>query len=204
MALSKPFAAPNGAAVTYHRVIKAEISATGTEITVQSWPDEAAFLAGRPPLWNSRIKDESAQNILPDLEANLILGAGDFGGATMLVDSGTDVEQARHRRWAAIKAQRESLDNQPIEHADFRIDADATSRVDIMGAVMAMQMGGGASRPWRCSDNVMRELTLDDLVQIGQAIAARRQALIETSDALYQQLQAAGTAEAVAAVVWPA
>lgn len=202
MPFIKTITAPNGATLTFHRVSRAQIKPDGVTFNVHSWPDEAAFLAGLAPLWDESMVAAMDETVLLQLEAGVIAGQGQYAGATP-VTAGGDVDQARERRWAAIKAQREALDNQPIAHAGFEVDADATSRVDIMGAVMAMQMGGGTSRPWRCSDNVMRDLTLDDLVQIGQAIAARRQMLIETSDALYQQMQAAATAEDVSAVVWP-
>lgn len=208
MPLLKTITAPNGATLTYHRVSRAEVTPSGTEATVQSWPDEAAFLAGRPPLWNSRINDGLAPALLGQLEAALMTGAGDFGGATPLSDSGSDLEQARQRQWAEIKARRAQLDNEPIgvtvAATDIELDADQSSRIDLMGAVLAMQTSGQASRLWRCADNQMRELTLADLITVGQAIAARRQQLIETSDALWQQIQVAENAAAVLAIVWPA
>jgi hypothetical protein len=113
------------------------------------------------------------------------------------------VDEARADRWAAIKERRHELDNAPFQHGGFSVDADVGSRTDVMGALMAMQLTGQTSRLWRCADNIMRELTLADLIAIGTGIAARRQALIETSDALYQQMQTAQTAEAVNAVGWP-
>jgi hypothetical protein len=111
--------------------------------------------------------------------------------------------QARDERWSAIKAQRAALGFQPVPLRDFALDADAASRLDVMGAVMAMQVSGDTSRLWRCSDNAMRELTLADLLTVGAAIAARRQALIEASDTLFQQIQTAETNAEVDAVAWP-
>ena len=114
-----------------------------------------------------------------------------------------DLEERRAARWASLKAYRQELDEQPIAVGDFAIDGDAQSRQDIMGAVMAMQLTGQTERPWRCADNVMRPLTFADLVAAGTAIAARRQHLIEVSDQLWQQLQAAATVAEVDAVTWP-
>lgn len=210
MPLLKTITAPNGATLTYHRVSRAEVTPSGTEATVQSWPDEAAFLAGRPPLWNSRINDGLAPALLGQLEAALMIGDGDFGGATPISDSGADLEKSRQRQWAEIKARRAQLDNEPIgvavDAAEIQLDADQSSRIDLMGAVMVMQaagLGAESMRAWRCADNVMRNLTLADMLAAGAAIAARRQHLIETSDALWQQLQAAETVAAVLAVTWP-
>ena len=126
-----------------------------------------------------------------------------WNGTTAVWADLRSVETARLEQWTSIKQAREELDNAPITHGAFQVDADAHSRVDIMGAIMAMQLGGPSTRLWRCSDNVMRELSLADLVAIGQAIAVRRQSLIETSDALWQQLGAATTVAQVEAVVWP-
>jgi hypothetical protein len=113
------------------------------------------------------------------------------------------LDELRAARWATIKAQREALDNTPIALRDFEIDADASSRFDVMGALMAMQLTLATTRLWRCTDNVMRELTLTDLVAVGTGIASRRQGLIETSDALWQQLLAATTAAQIDAINWP-
>jgi hypothetical protein len=115
------------------------------------------------------------------------------------------IEQVRAERWEAIKAQRERLHDEQIvvPSQAFSLDADAPSRLDLLGAIAAMQASGDSSRRWRCADNVMRELTLADLLAVGGAIAARRQTLIEISDGLYQQIQAAQTAAQVLAVMWP-
>lgn len=113
------------------------------------------------------------------------------------------LEQVKAARWTELKAQRQALDEAPIPVQGFAIDADLQSRTDVMGAILAMQLNGQTSRLWRCSDNVMRELSFADIVAAGTAIAARRQSLIETSDQLYQQIQDAEDAAAVEGVVWP-
>lgn len=113
------------------------------------------------------------------------------------------LEEIKAQRWASIKAHRDTLDFAPYPHGAFEIDADASSRIDLMGAIMSMQITGMASRDWRCADNVMRTLTLAEIVGVGTGIAARRQVLIETSDALYKAIQAATTPEQVAAITWP-
>lgn len=113
------------------------------------------------------------------------------------------LDQVRAAKWEEIKAHRQALYNSPISVEGIKIDADDNSRMDIMGAIMAMQLSGGGSRMWRCSDNVMRELTLAQIIGAGMAIASRRQALIEISDSLYQQIQSATTVADVNAVVWP-
>lgn len=114
------------------------------------------------------------------------------------------VEEARAARWAEIKAHRAALDTAPIEVDGIRIDADERSRIDVMGAVVAMQLTGETFRAWRCSDNVMRVLTADQIQRAGIAIANRRQELIEISDGLARQIEAAASADEVRTVDWPA
>lgn len=113
------------------------------------------------------------------------------------------IEAVRAEQWAAIKAHRAELDAQPVEVDGVQLDGDERSRIDILGAVVAMQIKGETSRAWRCSDNAMRLLTLEQIQQAGIAIADRRQALIETSDALFQQIAQAQTSEEVRAIFWP-
>lgn len=113
------------------------------------------------------------------------------------------VEQCRADRWDEIKAQRDLLDWAPIEVATgVLLDADTQAKQDLMGAIMAMQLTGATSRAWRCADNVMRELTMAQIVSAGVAVANRRSALIATSDALYQALEAATSQEEIAAIGW--
>lgn len=108
----------------------------------------------------------------------------------------------RDRQWTAIKACREAAESLPVAVDGIELDADAKSMQRIDSAVRAMERRGDASKNWRCADNVMRELTLQQLVAAGLAVDARRQVLVERSDALYQQLRAASTAAEIAAVVW--
>lgn len=114
------------------------------------------------------------------------------------------LEDFKISQWEAIKTERQFRDELPIAVDTFELDADAASRMDLMGAIMAMQLLSETTREWRCADNVMRTLTFTQIVSAGTGIANRRQSLIETSDILYQQIQAAETVEEVLAVAWPA
>lgn len=112
--------------------------------------------------------------------------------------------QCRADRWAELKAHRLELDVAPIEVAEgIMIDADMQARSDIMGAIMTMQLTGTTTREWRCVDNVMRWLTLAQIISAGVAVATRRSTLIKTSDTVFQALEAASTLEEVYAVTWP-
>lgn len=205
MPFTKTFTAPNGAVLTYHRVGKAEVFPDNASFWIQSWVDEQAFLDGKPPLYNTPMQINSVLTLLAQLETSVVEGDNPFGGATIVSAAGADIEQLRRRQWAAIKDSRDKLDNKPIPvpGADFSLDGDQSSRIDIMGGIMSMQASGVETIEWRCADNVMRSLTLQQLTASGTAIAARRAMLIGISDPLYQQLQAAGTAAEIEAIIWP-
>lgn len=202
MPILKSFIAPNGVTVTYHRLGQVEGRFPDLVAQVHSWVDRDAFLQGMPPAFVSYAPFNAEAWAVQVEQA--ALGLPDFTGGTLSAETGGDLEAERVRRWAAIKAERDRRDFGPIAFGEFEVDADQQSRMDIMGALMSMQITGQASRLWRCADNMMRPLTAAELGAVGAAIAARRQALIETSDTLYQQIEAALTSEAVQAVTWPA
>jgi hypothetical protein len=202
MPILKSFTAPNGVPVSYHRLGQVEGRLPDLTVQVHSYVDREAFLAGKPPAFAHYLPFDA--RLLVEMFEQAALGLEALAGGAVEVDGAVEVEAAQARRWAKLKAERDARDFAPVAHGDFEVDADQQSRIDIMGAVMSMQAGGQSARLWRCADNVMRELTLADLLAIGTAIAARRQQLVETSDQLYQQLQAAETVEAVEAVAWTA
>ena len=216
MPIIKSTQTPGGAAIGYHVATRVEAqtldAAQVLMVQVSSWPSAEAYdlAGGKAATWNdwhpvdfAALAGAASLGLGPACEQALAASANSSLAGGIVSAQRDGLEGARARQWANIKQQRELLDAAPVDHDGYQVDADDSSRLDIMGAVMAMQANGQASRLWRCSDNVMRELLLADLLAIGQAIAARRQQLIETSDELYQQLQAAATAELVAAVVWP-
>lgn len=72
----------------------------------------------------------------------------------------------------------------------------------IMGAIMGMQLRGESSKYWRCADNVMRELTLEQLIEIGGLIDTRTQDQINSTAVLWSAMVAATTVEQVKAITW--
>lgn len=216
MPISKTLQTPGGATIGFHVAQRIEAqtldAAQVLMVMVASWPSAEAYdLAdGKAPTWNdwhpvpfASIAQGAAAGLAHAAEQALVSSTQTPFAAGVLEPARDGLAGVKARRWSNIKMQRDLLDNAPITHGDFELDADASSRMDLMGAVMSMQITGQASRLWRCTDNVMRELTLSDLLAVGTSIAARRQALIETSDALYQLIQAAETVEQVEAICWP-
>lgn len=209
MTILHTMTAPTGAPCAAFRVLGFEFAPHESDllkIRVGGWAKELDA-ADTVPLYNWFITIQmSALNTtqpIQSLETALTLVAGSPWEGGTVVPTMAPLEEAKVRRWALIKLQREERDNSPIPHNGFEVDADASSRLDILGAITAMQLGGATSRLWRCTDNVMRELTLADISAIGQAIAARRQALIETSAGLYHAIQAAQTVAQLEVISWP-
>lgn len=216
MPIVKSLKTPGGATIAFHcaQRVEAQVqdSAQVLMVSVASWPSVEDYDAaqGKSATWVdwhavpfTAVATGAAEGLPAALEQALIGDASSvfYGGSFAAPHD--DLPGAKARQWANVKQQRDMLDRAPVTLRDFQVDADESSRIDLMGALMAMQLSGQASRLWRCSDNVMRELTTADLGAIGQAIASRRQSLIEISDTLYQQIQAAQTVEDVLAVVWP-
>jgi hypothetical protein len=215
MSIIANITSPFGATLGHHEIARIEGKLTDAflSLIVHSWPtmEDCASHGGNGAtyVWPVSIPVENVLGgtgtLLQRCEDAVIAfddPANPFqGGAS--APSITDVASAKLVRWANIKQTRTMKDEAPIEYGDFSIDADRQSRQDIMGAIMAMQLSSQTSRLWRCSDNTMRELELVDLINIGTAIADRRQELIEISDGLNQELLGADTLEEVLAVVWP-
>jgi hypothetical protein len=210
MSIIHTITAPNGAPCGYFRVMGFEFRPRDSDqlkVQVGGWVAEADAVGGALPVFNWYVElNPAALNVaqpIQSLEAALTTVADSPWLGGTVVPASTPLEEAKVRRWALIKQQREERDNSPIPHNGFEVDADASSRLDILGAITAMQLGGATSRLWRCTDNVMRELTLADISAIGQAIAARRQALIEASAAFYHAIQAAQTVAQLEVISWP-
>lgn len=192
----------DGVNVGYFRVNHVRVNVTDETavVGVVGWVNEVSAVAGETSIWGTHTTVPLVA--LADLDG-ILLAMPEFVGASRVGTTGAAIDAAKRRRWALFKARRQELDESPMPLRDFHVDADASSRQDLMGAIMAMQLTGETSRVWRCSDNVMRELSFSDIVTVGVGIAARRQTLIETSDTLYQQIQSATTVEEVEAVTWP-
>ena len=125
------------------------------------------------------------------------------GGLVEYQDPRT-LDQIKAEKWAELKAHRSALDYLPITVDGIELDTTDLARVDFLGAILSMQITGQTARPWRCTDNVMRDLTLAQIIQAGVAISDRRADLIGISDALYQAIHAANaTAADISAIVWP-
>jgi len=203
MAIFFQTATPGGVLCGYHRVVKAEADFETKNLTaiVQSWPGREAFLLNAvPEHWSFELSFES----FPGVEDALAAAPSCcLYGGQVVVDGSATMDAARATRRAELKRQREVLDTAPMIVDGIAVDADTTARLDILGALMEMQSKGKTEKAWRCADNVMRVLTLDQIMRAGVAVVARRQWLIDQTNLLEQALATAVDVDAVSAVAWP-
>lgn len=161
----------------------------GQHEALQGWISNGAFVAYSPA-------QQAAKAARPSF-----MHRWDNAGMSW-VDT-RDLAALKAARWAAIKGEREALMNAPIQSGGLVFDADAKARENVMGAVIEMQATGTLARRWTLADNTRAEVSLADLVALGSAIAARTELLQNQSQDLREAIEAAGSAQAIAAVHWP-
>lgn len=213
MPISKNFMTGNGLS-TFHRVAKATLKLEGLELEVRSYPDESkgvdAFL-----LWQEYPKLPITALDVNDpygsLERALTVTEGNpfFGGTYLPEKVEGDLESLKARKWAEIKSARGAQ-----EAAGFTVegvgtfDSDADSRARIVGAVTAAKIAQDAGQPytiaWTLADNSTADLDAAGIIAVGSALLAHIDAIHQRSRALREQIDAAQTLQAIAAVHWDA
>jgi hypothetical protein len=201
MALIKNITTPNGVTTTYHRVENLEGKFPDLVICVRSYISSEKFLEGKAAQWTWYIPLD-ATNLLVGFEA-VIQNNEAFIGAISILDTGNQLDSLKARKVMSFKAIRDQYDYAPISYADFFIDSTERSVIDIMGSVMKMQAKNLTTIDWRCSDNVWRTLTIQDLIEIGSSMADRRAALIRINGELVDDIEAATTEQEVNAINFP-
>jgi len=136
------------------------------------------------------------------------LPAGVPADLAMVAADGTitaDLEAARARRWAAIKAEREQrLRVAPTSGGP--LDVDETGRSNILGMVQALELLGPAMEEpivWKRADNVLGYYTRQQFKSVALEALAHIQAVYATSFALEAAINAATSLTAIEEVAWP-
>lgn len=142
------------------------------------------------------------------LERALIAAPGDFSGGTYTPkEVVSTLDDAKAAKWSEIKAERDRLEGGGFDLAGVgRFDSDAESRARIVGAAMAGKIARDAAQPysinWTLADNTTVTLDADGVINVGFALLSHVDGIHQRSRALYAQIQAAQTAEVVAAIRW--
>lgn len=106
-------------------------------------------------------------------------------------------------RWAAIKVARDAAEFGGFTWDGSAFDSDLTSQSRIQGAVQLSNLDPtGFSLVWTLADNSTRTLNAVQMQQVGVALAQHVDTQHTKARTLRAQIEAATTAEQVAAVEW--
>ena len=211
MPLLKPIPTPNGITAA-HRIVKTELTGTTLRLQVHMYPsldkaEDAHLLWQEYPELPLAALD--VQDPVGSLERALAAQPdGLFAGATYVADAAVDdIETARARKWADIKAERDRLECGGFDMPGIgRFDSDADSRARIVGAVTAAKIAKDASQPfiveWTLADNSTAMLDADQVISVGFAMLTHTTSTHEKGRNLRSAIVAAEDAESLDAITW--
>lgn len=214
MALSKQMNAPNGASVSYHKVVKIEVSGdmTMATVTVGSWRDQTSFYAGDPQVWNFYVAVEigllTGATPLVDRVEQALLSTQEFTSAGIVSEAiGADVAAARVRKNSEINAWRWEANNTFFMFNGKQIACDQLSRSDITGVSNEVSLTGllPASFPgaWKAMDNTYVQISdVATWTQFVKAMVAQGTANFVKAQQLKAMAAAATTVEQVESINW--
>lgn len=131
------------------------------------------------------------------------------GRALVFVDTRT-LAAKKLDKWAQVKAERSRREVATFSCAGLTYDCNvkaitgsALSAVIAKNAIIGQIIGPPWAQTWVLADNSVTTLNADQMIAVGQACKDYIAGLWATSQSLRDQINAAQTAEAVAAVTWP-
>ena len=142
------------------------------------------------------------------VEKALIAASEKFeGGAYVPLDEVTSLETAKALKWEQIKAQRTALEEGGFDIAGVgRFDSNKESQSKILGASLSAKIASDSGQPyevnWTLTDNTVALLDAAAMIDVGFKLLAHLDAAHQRSRALYTEIQAAETVEAVNAITW--
>lgn len=145
-------------------------------------------------------KEYTASAIWCNENGATIEDKGDFFEVVAI--PGPSLDEVKADKIAALKAKRDAAEIEPIEHNGNRFDYDEQARDRLAIARQAIEDGATDSIVWTTADNTRVSLVLADFKGIVIAAALRSNALHVKYNELKSWVQAAETADDVAAVVW--
>ena len=211
MPILKPIPTPNGITAA-HRIVKTELTGTTLRLQVHMYPsldkaEDAHLLWQEYPELPLAALD--VQGPVGSLERALAAQPdGLFAGATYVADAAVDdIETARARKWADIKAERDRLECGGFDMPGIgRFDSDADSRARILGAVTAAKIAQDAGQPfnveWTLADNTAVMLDADQVISVGFAMLTHTTSTHEKGRNLRSAIVAAEDAESLDAITW--
>lgn len=122
-------------------------------------------------------------------------------GATTTAPEKT-LDELKADKLAALKAERDAKEVEPIEYNGHLYDYDEKARDRINAAIIALELAGTeAALEWTCADNTDATVTAADLKNIIAAVAVRSNALHVAYRTAKAAVEAAETKEDLEAIV---
>lgn len=213
MPILKSITLPNHAVGEFHvaRRLEVDFVKSIAMLSVLSYPNEAAYLAGAGPIYTTPVLVPATACAAPLLaSAEVWLTAVEesiFAGGVITTDQAQGLEAMKMRQWDQIKVARDAALAGGMAFDGSMFDSDPVSISRITGAAMLAMMAVSAATPykvtWVLADNTTRELDAAETMALGAAAGAHVQAVIDQGQALRGELEAATTIGQVAAVAWP-
>lgn len=225
MPLQKDITMPNGLTVGFHKVLKLETEGNNLLIHVGSWKDEAHYMSGVQPVWNSR-EAVVTPNEFMDLVGELLQGTPTFLGSTEVPDGLEGIEAVKLKKWIQIKNLRNAKEYSAVTTDKGQFDADPDSQRRIIGAgvlsivermqwlTQAVQQIAQSANvtlsdipttetEWTRYDNSIVNLSPDDLLTLGYAMGLQIKQVHAEGRIVRNQIEQAQTSSEVQAVQWP-
>lgn len=206
----KTITAASGVPLNYHVVQSADINFTAGKavVRVNAWAHQEAYDRGAP-LGHVEFVSIDLMDVVR-AEATLITQAnGLFEGGTVVPDSKDSLEAVRTRQWASLKATRDFFINAPLETPYGVLDGDRAAReavaqaLALMGEQIRLDATVNPSLEFTRADNSVVSLNRAQLSEIALLMGQRVQEVRAVATGLRQQLEQAGSIEAVQGIVWP-
>ena len=103
---------------------------------------------------------------------------GAFPENAVFVAPAKTLDQIKEEKINALKAERDTLETEPIEYNGHLFDYDEKARDRINAAIIALDLQGeGASLSWTCADQSETVITANDLRMVIAAVAVRSNTL---------------------------
>ena len=112
------------------------------------------------------------------------------------------LEEIKQHKIAALKAERDSKEVEPITYQGYSFDYDDKARDRINAAIIALELqGANADIAWTTADNQDVSVTAADLRAIVAAVAVHSNALHTAYRAAKEQVEAAQNKEEVETII---
>lgn len=118
------------------------------------------------------------------------------------------IDMLKQRARARINAEREARKDAGCDTPAGFVDTDPASRANVTGAATTAMIAQASAAPfaitWTLFDNSTVDLDAAGTIAMSMAVLAHITAVHDTATALKAAIDAAETAEAIDAVIWPA